>query len=46
MRQVPPSFTAEELLAHGDFLRALARRLLLDASRADDVVQQAFGALS
>ena len=31
-----------ELLEHADFLRALARGLLGDAARADDVVQDAY----
>ena len=30
----------ESLLAHGDFIRSLARRLVLDEQSADDVVQQ------
>jgi len=30
----------ESLLAHGDFIRLLARRLVLDEQSADDVVQQ------
>ncbi|MCZ6573088.1 MAG: sigma-70 family RNA polymerase sigma factor [Planctomycetota bacterium] len=32
----------EQLLRHQGFLRALARRLLRDAARADDVVQEAW----
>lgn len=32
----------EQLLEHGPFLRRLARKLLRDASRADDVVQEAW----
>ncbi|MCI0339867.1 MAG: sigma-70 family RNA polymerase sigma factor [Planctomycetales bacterium] len=32
----------ESLLAHGDFVRGLARSLLWDPELADDVVQQAF----
>ena len=34
--------TSETLLQHSGWLRALALRLVQDASRADDVVQQAF----
>ena len=30
----------ESLLAHADFVRALARSLVLDEHRADDVVQE------
>jgi DNA-directed RNA polymerase specialized sigma24 family protein len=32
------------LLDHDDFLRALARSLVADAARADDVVQQTYAA--
>ncbi|HLQ36475.1 MAG TPA: sigma-70 family RNA polymerase sigma factor, partial [Planctomycetota bacterium] len=38
------SFTAEELCAHGESLRALARDLLADDDLAGDVVQQAYAA--
>jgi RNA polymerase sigma-70 factor (ECF subfamily) len=34
--------TPEHLLKHGPFLRALARQLVGDAARADDVVQEAW----
>ena len=30
----------DELLAHADWVRGLARRLVLDAARADDLVQE------
>ena len=34
--------SAEALLAHAGFLRALARSLLLDEGQAEDVVQEAY----
>src|SRR5262245_5348384 len=34
----------EDLLAHGRFLRALARSLVLDPQRADDLVQETWAA--
>ncbi|MEE8104073.1 MAG: sigma-70 family RNA polymerase sigma factor [Planctomycetota bacterium] len=36
------SLTPEHILEHGPFLRGLARSLLRDAARADDVVQEAW----
>jgi len=36
------SLTPEHILEHGPFLRGLARSLLRDAGRADDVVQEAW----
>ena len=40
MRTTPHEL--EELLAHGPWVRALARSLVRDPSRADDLVQQAW----
>jgi len=37
---VPSPGNLEALLAHGDFVRSLARRLLYDADAAEDVVQE------
>ena len=37
-----PRFRAEELTEHHEFLRALARRLVRDADRAEDLVQDAY----
>ena len=36
------SLNPESILEHGPFLRGLARSLLRDAARADDVVQEAW----
>ncbi|MHC4136662.1 MAG: RNA polymerase sigma factor, partial [Planctomycetota bacterium] len=36
------SIDAERLLAHASFVRGLARSLLLDEHRADDIVQETF----
>jgi RNA polymerase sigma-70 factor (ECF subfamily) len=41
MEHTPP-FDAERLLAHRDWIRALARTLVSDASRADDLAQEAW----
>ena len=35
-----PLSNLDALLEHGDFVRALARTLVADPERADDVVQQ------
>ncbi len=40
MAAIPPS--PESLIAHGDFLRGLARNLLGDEHRAEDMVQQTY----
>ncbi|MEW6741784.1 MAG: sigma-70 family RNA polymerase sigma factor [Planctomycetota bacterium] len=40
MPEQPSPLTLERLLAHEDFVRFLARRLLEDADLADDVVQE------
>ena len=37
-----PTLAAEALLVHAGWMRALARRLVVDPDRADDVVQQSF----
>src|SRR5262245_24722491 len=37
-----PSMNPEALLAHGDFVRALARQLVRDPDRADDLAQQSW----
>ncbi len=37
-----PAFPSERLLEHQDFLRALARELLGDPARAEDVLQDAY----
>jgi RNA polymerase sigma-70 factor (ECF subfamily) len=39
---VGDSIDAERLLAHASFVRGLARSLLLDEHRADDIVQETF----
>ncbi len=41
-RRALPLMNAEQLLRHGSFLRGLARSLVRDAARADDVVQDAW----
>jgi len=46
MRTHPPSMDPATLLSHGDFVRALARRLLADAQEADDLAQDAWVASS
>ncbi|MHC4493695.1 MAG: RNA polymerase sigma factor, partial [Planctomycetota bacterium] len=35
-----PPVDPQELLAHGDFVRAVARSVVFDETRVDDVVQQ------
>ena len=41
MDSIPP-LSAEALLEHATFLRALARRLLFDEQKAEDVVQETY----
>ncbi len=40
MSSLPEPLRIEEIVAHQDFLRALARRLVCDVARADDLVQE------
>ena len=42
MSHRPASLRPEDLLEHLDWARALARKLVLDTSTADDVVQDSF----
>lgn len=40
MTQSPSSISPEQLLAHADWVRALARALVADPAGADDLVQE------
>lgn len=40
MKDISTTLKPEDFLAHTDFVRGLARSLIADASRADDVVQE------
>ncbi len=40
MKDISTTLKPEDFLAHADFVRGLARSLIADASRADDVVQE------
>jgi hypothetical protein len=40
MKELPHHLTPEMLAAHAGFVRTLARRLVADENRADDVEQQ------
>ncbi|MFG0320485.1 MAG: sigma factor, partial [Planctomycetota bacterium JB042] len=42
MTRKPDAVTTEALLAHAGWVEALAKSLVLDPSRADDVVQAAW----